>query len=347
MNRELTLRSAHLLSHSPMITACLAPESFEQELRDELTSLFPTLELEQRDRLFVFNLALVLETAAEFEVREKLERLAWSQNTWFDCKQIEFTSISHAAKQLRAFAPFWSLYSTAFHRRAQLIQDQLPKLKSSPLDFLAPLPSRKLASFTLLNETTLLVSLECSSRLPNGQVVFNEDKLAPSRAYMKLWELFTVEEVKPQANEKCLDLGAAPGGWTYVLNQLGCEVIAVDRAELDPMFDKQKRITTLKRNAFTLTHEDTGPIDWLFSDLICYPKDLLELVQRWLASGKCRNFVCTLKFRGPTDHETARAFALIPGSHLKHLSVNKHELTWWLVRPPAPGEEISANPQPS
>jgi 23S rRNA (cytidine2498-2'-O)-methyltransferase len=38
--------------------------------------------------------------------------------------------------------------------------------------------------------------------------------------------------------------------------------------------------------------------------------------------------VCTLKFQGPTDHETARRFAAIPGSRLMHLHHNKHELTW-------------------
>ena len=32
--------------------------------------------------------------------------------------------------------------------------------------------------------------------------------------------------------------------------------------------------------------------------------------------------------RAETDHETARAFAAIPGSRVLHLFHNKHELTW-------------------
>ncbi len=66
----------------------------------------------------------------------------------------------------------------------------------------------------------------------------------------------------------------------------------------------------------------------------CFPtscairRGLLALVERWLAAGTCRNFVCTVKFQGPTDHETARRFAAIPGSQLRHLFHNKHELTW-------------------
>jgi 23S rRNA (cytidine2498-2'-O)-methyltransferase len=62
--------------------------------------------------------------------------------------------------------------------------------------------------------------------------------------------------------------------------------------------------------------------------VICYPRRLLALVERWLDSGLARNFVCTLKFQGATDHATARRFAAIPGSRLLHLHHNKHELTW-------------------
>jgi len=48
-----------------------------------------------------------------------------------------------------------------------------------------------------------------------------------------------------------------------------------------------------------------------------------------------RNFVCTIKFQGETDHETARAFAAIPGSTVLHLHNNKHELTFLLPFRPA------------
>jgi 23S rRNA (cytidine2498-2'-O)-methyltransferase len=77
---------------------------------------------------------------------------------------------------------------------------------------------------------------------------------------------------------------------------------------------------------------DIGAVDWLFSDIICYPSRLLGLVRRWLDAGLACNFVCTLKFQGETDHETARAFAAIPGAQLFHLHHNKHELTFALLR---------------
>ena len=74
--------------------------------------------------------------------------------------------------------------------------------------------------------------------------------------------------------------------------------------------------------------EEVGPVDFLCSDVICYPARLLRLVETWLASGLVRNFICTIKFQAETDHETARAFAAIPGSRVQHLFHNKHELTW-------------------
>jgi len=83
-----------------------------------------------------------------------------------------------------------------------------------------------------------------------------------------------------------------------------------------------------QESAFGLKPEDVGPVDWLCCDVICYPQRLLRLVEAWRASGLAKRFICTLKFQAETDHETARAFAAIPGGRVVHLFHNKHELTW-------------------
>ena len=83
-----------------------------------------------------------------------------------------------------------------------------------------------------------------------------------------------------------------------------------------------------------LEPRDVGPIDWLFSDVVCYPARLLTLVEKFLAAGTVRNFLCTIKFQGETDFATQARFAAIPGSRLMHLHVNKHELTWIRLSPP-------------
>jgi 23S rRNA (cytidine2498-2'-O)-methyltransferase len=79
-------------------------------------------------------------------------------------------------------------------------------------------------------------------------------------------------------------------------------------------------------------------VDWLFSDVICYPARLLALVQRWIAAGTARNIVCTVKFQGATDHEVAAQFAAIEGAVLFHGAHNKHELMFArLADRPMPG----------
>lgn len=255
-------------------------------------------------------------------------QVAWAANIWHAPQSLTIASIGDAAKQLRAMQRNWALYPTAHHRRANLIADKLPKVSAKPLRFGDPAPSAPLGSWTLVDANTVLASPRCSSPFANGEARFIEDKSAPSRAYLKLWELFTLTGERPKAGEVCVDLGASPGGWTWVLASLGARVIAVDKAALAPSVTRLSNVAVMQQSAFALEPRAVGPIDWLFSDVICYPARLLTLVERWVKAGTVRRFVCTVKFQGATDFETARRFAQIPGARLLHLHHNKHELTW-------------------
>ena len=116
-----------------------------------------------------------------------------------------------------------------------------------------------------------------------------------------------------------------------MLAKLGAQVISVDKAPLEPRIAAMAGVEFRRESAFGLDPQTVGPVDWLFSDVVCYPKRLLGLIERWTSSGMCRRFVCTVKFQGATDHETARRLAAIPGARLIHLHHNKHELTWMKV----------------
>jgi 23S rRNA (cytidine2498-2'-O)-methyltransferase len=254
---------------------------------------------------------------------------AWASNVWYEAERVQFASIREAKEALAARGARWCLLSQRHHRRAALIQAGLLGPTPEPLVF-GSRPSREaLGSWTLLDEHTLLASPRCSSPFPNGEFEFVEDRHAPpSRAYLKLWELFTVTGAKPRKGELCLDLGSSPGGWTWVLASLGARVISVDKAPLEPRIAAMAGVRFERQSAFALDPVLHPPVDWLLSDVICYPSRLLEYVERWLAAGKARNIVCTLKFQGATDHDAARGFAKIPGSRLMHLHHNRHELTW-------------------
>ena len=292
------------------LTGYLAPEGFLAELQQEIGSA--VVECHGR---------LVLAAGP-------MRPVAWVANVWHEPVPIPINSISDAAKKLRAIQRNWALYSSAHHRRAALIADKLPKVSAKPLVFGAPAPAAALGSWTLVAPDRMLAAACCASPFPNGEARFVEDRPAPSRAYLKLWELFTLLGERPQPSELCIDLGASPGGWTWVLQRLGARVVSVDKAPLDPSLANLAGIDYRRESAFALDPRSIGPVDWLFSDVVCYPERLLTLVQRWLAADTVRRFVCTVKFQGATDFDAMRAFAAIPGSRLLHLHHNKHELTW-------------------
>lgn len=294
-------------------TGYLAPEGFERELEVELGEVRA-----RHGRLLI----------APGPPRE----VAWAQNLWLEPRRVAARSIQDAARALRAIQRNWVLYSHVEHRRAALIEAQLPVVRPKPIAPYAELPSAPLGSWALVDRETLLLSPRCSSSFPHGEVRFLEDREGPpSRAYLKLWELFTLTRSWPRAGERCLDLGSAPGGWTWVLAQLGAQVVSVDKAPLEPRVSALPNVEHRRASAFALEPEDVGEVDWLFSDVICYPPRLLALVERWLRARPSVRFVCTLKFQGETDHDTARRFAAIEGSRLVHLSHNRHELTFYRI----------------
>lgn len=254
---------------------------------------------------------------------------AWVANVWRDPIAIPFASIGEAAKALRAIQRNWCLYSATLHRRGALIQAKLPVVKAKPLPFPAPAPSAPLGSWTLAEPGLLIAAAHCSSPFPNGEARFVEDRSGPpNRAYLKLWEALTLAGRHPGPGETCLDLGASPGGWTWALAQLGAHVIAVDKAPLAPDVALHPNVSTRQASAFALKPSEVGPVDWLFSDIVCYPMRLHRLIGAWLESGLARNIVCTVKFQGETDFAAQAAFAALPGGRLIHLHHNRHELTW-------------------
>lgn len=254
---------------------------------------------------------------------------AWALEGWTAPIELPAPSVKAAADALRGIQRNWALYAAQHHRRAALIEARLPPVKARPLAFPEPAPAAHLGAWTLLAPDRLLASPAKTSPFVNGEVRFVEDKEnPPSRAYLKLWEALTRLGRWPAPGETCLDLGAAPGGWTWALARLGAQVTAVDKAPLDPAVAAMPGVTWRGESAFALDPRQEPPVEWLFSDVICYPARLLGLVRRWIAAGTARHLVCTVKFQGATDHDAVAEFAAIPGAVLFHGAHNKHELTF-------------------
>ncbi len=290
-------------------TGYLAPEGLEKALLGELKNVE-----RQVGRLII----------AQGENQE----VYWAQNIWRDLEIIPFDSIGNGAKKLRAMNGLWVLYPHENIRRSKLIQEKLPFFSPKPLSFPATLPKSRLGSWTLLDANTLIASPNCSSLVPNGEYHFLETKEPPSRAYLKLWEAFTRLGRAPKSGELCLELGASPGSWSWVLSALGAKVIAVDKAPLAKDFSN---VQFLKKDAFQIMPNDFPQVRWVFSDLICYPEKLLSWIQLWLEMGSKANFICTLKFQGEEHYAAIAEFKKIHGCQIMHLFHNKHELTFVLI----------------
>lgn len=273
--------------------------------------------------------------------------LLWQQVVWHDITVFPADSISGAAKELRRIQKAthfsqeekfrWSFSSHQFHRRTQLVADAVRSIKNKKLHFLEDLSWSRVGGFLLSHQSEGIASARTSSILPNGVASFIESAEPPSRAYLKLWELFTVHFPVwkfrvPRKEEKVCELGAAPGGWTWVLLQLGCKVTAIDRSNLE--IAKSAQLHALVGDAFRYAMElERGAFDWVLSDLACEPKRALELVSHLLNRGVARNFVITLKFQGQSDLGLLQNWLSIPNSKLVHLHNNKHELTWVCCNP--------------
>lgn len=251
----------------------------------------------------------------------------WAQNIWYTPVKIKISSISNGAKALKDQQRNWALYPYLFHRKAHLIEKKLPFISKKPFTFPLVLPKLPMGSWTLIEEDTLLASAKCSSLFPNGELHFKESKVGPpSRAYLKLYEIFTLIQKKPKEKELCLELGSSPGSWTWVLSSLGAQVFCIDRAPLAPSIAQLNNVHFQKGDGFSLKPKDFPHLSWFFSDLICYPEKLYRFILDWLDS--CDNFICTLKFQGLNDRNIIKDFTKIPGSQIFHLSNNKNELTW-------------------
>ena len=296
------------------LTGYLSPKDFEADLQKEL-ELMGIEILSQHGRLFI--------CAGE------AQDVVFAQDTWLRVERLPYTSINHAAELLKSKARRWSHYSVNNHRRAELILDKVPSAKIKRYDFLEEIPKTTIGCFALLSESEMILTPETTCPLPFGEIEFNEDKInPPSRAYLKLWELFTLYGYRPAEGMKTIDVGSCPGGWTWVLQTVGTNVVSVDKAPLDPKIAALPNIEFKQESAFGLRPQHVGHLDWFFSDIICYPDKLLELVNRWRESGLVDNFACTIKFQKPTDFETLFKFKAIPNSRVVHLSCNKHEVTW-------------------
>jgi len=122
---------------------------------------------------------------------------------------------------------------------------------------------------------------------------------APSRSVLKLEEAFTLFLSEPERHtwlrpgRNAVDLGAAPGGWTWLLLERGLSVEAVDNGPMAPAVANHPRLAHRRADGFL--YRPRGPVDWLVCDMVEQPQRIARLATVWLQRGDCRHAVVNLK----------------------------------------------------
>lgn len=284
---------------------------FEKELETELALLKKNI-IHKTDKIFI--------------VDHLLEKPIWAQDWWPKSTGSKFESKSNILKELKS-KPVLGHYYDADHKLGKNLVKDLRKLEKRRIEFKSNFKFNYFA-WTLIDDF-LITCDQPFSRYPSGWHEFVEDKtFPPNRAYLKLWEVFTLYDIHLEKTESVIDVGASPGGWSWVLSQLSKKVYSFDRAELAPQIGSISNIQFMKKDAFNLDYDELKDCTWLFSDIICTPARLYDLVTDCMKNSNIQNFVCTLKFKGDCDFDIIKKFLEIENSKIVHLYQNKNEVTW-------------------
>ena len=122
---------------------------------------------------------------------------------------------------------------------------------------------------------------------------------APSRSTLKLAEAIEVFMDRSEQTRllrqgmTAVDLGAAPGGWTWQLVKRGIRVTAVDNGPMKGVLAKHPLVEHLKRDGFKFTPHKT--VDWLVCDMVEKPSKVAKLIEELFAAGWCRHAIFNLK----------------------------------------------------
>jgi 23S rRNA (cytidine2498-2'-O)-methyltransferase len=147
---------------------------------------------------------------------------------------------------------------------------------------------------------------QLSDAAPGGVHRMPFDQQSPSRSYLKIEEALDLMNDAPKRKQTVVDLGAAPGGWSYAFLKRGCRVVAVDNG---PM-----RLENTGGQGGTLKHEEEDglvyepprelrPLDWLVSDMLMPPGRNLGMMRKWMDGRWMRRFVINIKLPQERPYE--------------------------------------------
>ena len=123
---------------------------------------------------------------------------------------------------------------------------------------------------------------------------------APSRSTLKLDEAFLYFipkaewETRLTSGLNAVDLGAAPGGWTYQLVRRGMMVTSIDNGPMAESLMGTGQVKHRMIDGFKYIPQKQN-VYWLVCDMIEKPQRVAKLMAQWLLHGYCKEAMFNLK----------------------------------------------------
>ncbi len=177
-----------------------------------------------------------------------------------------------------------------------------PALRKAGWSSAAEQPRRPWLHVMLLAGDRLLLAEstpDARPQWPGGIPRLRMHAEAPSRSALKLEEallvLLTADERARwlQPGQRAADLGAAPGGWSWVLARHHVRVAAIDNGPLAASALATGIIEPLRADGFRW--QPPATLDWMVCDMVEQPSRVAVRMAEWFRNGWCRRAIFNLK----------------------------------------------------
>jgi len=180
----------------------------------------------------------------------------------------------------------------------------------------------RLHAFFIDSSQAMLAMAPVARSTPHSQGIIRLKfpREAPSRSTLKLEEalqlLLSADDHRRllRPGNTAVDLGAAPGGWTWQLVRRNLRVTAVDNGPMQAALMDSGLVEHRREDGFR--YRPPRPVDLLVCDMVERPNRIAALMGQWLRRGDCRGAVFNLKLPMKQRHRAVMECldALPPGN---------------------------------
>lgn len=163
---------------------------------------------------------------------------------------------------------------------------------------------------------------------PGGILRVRMPSNAPSRSTLKLAEAFATmlddaeREQRLRAGMRAVDLGAAPGGWSWQLAWRGIHTVAIDNGQVAQEVLGTGMVSHLRADGFIWRPPHT--VDWMVCDMVEQPARIATLASDWIAQRHCRHTLFNLKLPMKRRRDAVEQCRELIGRRLR--TVGRHTL---------------------